>query len=90
MQGRRYSVTCYQQTLDEQLISKWQGPPTTKKPAPAVFNNPNGELEMPNQHIAVCNIIRANKELSKADFSKFMDFAQMYWRQYQSECAQEA
>ncbi|MBY5149907.1 hypothetical protein FP362_17070 [Enterobacter hormaechei] len=61
MQGRRYSVTCYQQTLEEQLISKWQGPPTTKKPAPAVFNNPNGELEMPNQHImalalALCNV----------------------------------
>ena len=46
--------------------------------------------EAAKEHIAVCNIIRANKELSKADFSKFMDFAQMYWRQYQSECDQEA
>jgi hypothetical protein len=60
LQGRRYSVTCYQQTLEEQLISKWQGPPTTKKPAPAVFNIPNGEKEMPNSSImalalAMCN-----------------------------------
>ncbi|MEG8874403.1 hypothetical protein U4S91_12415 [Klebsiella pneumoniae] len=61
MQGRRYSVTCYQQTLEEQLISKWQGPPTTKKPAPAVFNIPNGEKEMQNSSImalalALCNV----------------------------------
>ena len=44
-------------------LIRWQGPPTTKKPAPAVFNNPNGELEMPNQHIialalALCNVER--------------------------------
>ncbi|AVE71888.1 hypothetical protein FMJ45_24680 [Klebsiella michiganensis] len=61
MQGRRYSVTCYQQTLEEQLINKWQGQPTTKKPAPAVFNIPNGEKEMPNSSImalalAMCNV----------------------------------
>jgi len=60
LQGRRYSVTCYQQTLEEQLINKWQGQPTTKKPAPAVFNIPNGEKEMENNHImalalALCN-----------------------------------
>ncbi|EGT5185415.1 hypothetical protein FZI02_08860 [Cronobacter sakazakii] len=61
MQGRRYSVTCYQQTSEEQLISKWQGAPTTKKPAPAVFNIPNGEKEMENSSImalalALCNV----------------------------------
>ncbi|WP_142476704.1 hypothetical protein [Klebsiella grimontii] len=61
MQGRRYSVTCYQQTLEEQLISKWQGPPTTKKPAPAVSNITNGEKEMQNSNImalplALCNV----------------------------------
>ena len=43
------------------MISKWQGPPTTKKPAPAVFNIPNGEKEMPNSSImalalAMCNV----------------------------------
>ena len=42
-------------------MKEWQGPPTTKKPAPAVFNNPNGESEMPNQHImalalALCKV----------------------------------
>ncbi|OFU85360.1 hypothetical protein HMPREF3111_13320 [Proteus sp. HMSC10D02] len=61
MQGRRYSVTCYQQTLEEQLINKWQGPPTTKKPAPAVFNITNGEKEMQNSNImalplALCKV----------------------------------
>ncbi|EIW9589165.1 hypothetical protein E5D08_02370 [Klebsiella pneumoniae] len=61
MQGRRYSVTCYQQTLEEQLINKWQGQPTTKKPAPAVFHIPNGEKEMQNSSImalplALCNV----------------------------------
>ncbi|AXF62164.1 hypothetical protein DVA44_04290 [Leclercia sp. W17] len=61
MQGRRYSFTCYQQTLEEQLINKWQGQPTTKKPAPAVLNIPNGEKEMPNSSImtlalAMCNV----------------------------------
>ncbi|HBW7449826.1 TPA: hypothetical protein MFD55_003275 [Klebsiella pneumoniae] len=60
MQGRRYNVIYYQQTLEKQLISKWQGPPTTKKPAPAVFNITNGEKEMQNNHImalalALCN-----------------------------------
>ncbi|HBX3306360.1 hypothetical protein DMQ72_10550 [Klebsiella quasipneumoniae] len=39
---------------------RWQGPPTTKKPAPAVFNITNGEKEMQNNHImalalALCN-----------------------------------
>ncbi|MBL0793011.1 MULTISPECIES: hypothetical protein [Klebsiella] len=61
MQGRQYSVTCYQPILEKQLLNKWQGPPTTKKPAPAVFNNPNGEKEMQNSSImalalALCNV----------------------------------
>ncbi|MCQ4007154.1 hypothetical protein FK521_09235 [Klebsiella pneumoniae] len=39
---------------------RWQGPPTTKKPAPAVFNITNGEKEMQNSSImalalALCN-----------------------------------
>ncbi|HBX2031920.1 hypothetical protein SQ56_22210 [Klebsiella variicola] len=51
MQGRQYSVTCYQQTLEKQLINKWQGPPTTKKPAPAVFYKTNGESGMSNSNI---------------------------------------
>ncbi|HBR6093153.1 hypothetical protein M2T59_07795 [Klebsiella pneumoniae] len=60
MQGRQYSVTCYQPILEKQLLNKWQGQPTTKKPAPAVFNIPNGEKEMPNSSImalalALCN-----------------------------------
>ncbi|GKM57686.1 hypothetical protein NUBL21997_47720 [Klebsiella pneumoniae] len=42
------------------MLNKWQGQPTTKKPAPAVFNIPNGEKEMPNSSImalalALCN-----------------------------------
>ncbi|HBT0119495.1 TPA: hypothetical protein MA067_001242 [Klebsiella pneumoniae] len=61
MQGRQYSVTCYQPILEKQLLNKWQGQPTTKKPAPAVFNIPNGEKEMPNSSImalalALCNV----------------------------------
>ncbi|MBW5932396.1 hypothetical protein C2U62_09470 [Klebsiella michiganensis] len=61
MQGRQYSVTCYQPTLEKQLINKWQGQPTTKKPAPAVFNITNGEKEMPNSSImalalAMCKV----------------------------------
>ncbi|HAU5696219.1 TPA: hypothetical protein JD339_04305 [Citrobacter freundii] len=69
MQGRRYSVTCYQQTLEEQLISKlirWQGPPTTKKPAPAVFNIPNGEKEMQNSSIMALALALCNAERGQA------------------------
>ncbi|EKS57213.1 hypothetical protein ACVTGW_24185 [Citrobacter freundii] len=66
MQGRRYSVTCYQQTLEEQLISKWQGPPTTKKPAPAVFNIPNGEKEMQNSSIMALALALCNAEQGQA------------------------
>ncbi|HBZ1569956.1 TPA: hypothetical protein MHL23_15955 [Klebsiella pneumoniae] len=45
---------------------RWQGPPTTKKPAPAVFNITNGEKEMQNNHImalalALCNAGRRVK-----------------------------
>jgi len=63
LQGRQYSVTCYQPILGKQLINKWQGQPTTKKPAPAVFNIPNGEKEMQNSSImalalALCNVER--------------------------------
>ncbi|HHS9508517.1 TPA: hypothetical protein ACTW0Y_004436 [Raoultella planticola] len=54
------------------------------------FKDIDDKEEAVKEHVVVCNIIRANKELSRDDFSKFMDFAQMYWRQYQSECAQEA
>jgi hypothetical protein len=43
--------------------------------------------EAAKEHITVCNIICvANKEISRDDYSKFMDFAQMYWRQYQTKC----
>ncbi|HBX8616548.1 TPA: hypothetical protein MII34_21380 [Klebsiella pneumoniae] len=40
---------------------RWQGPPTTKKPAPAVFNITNGEKEMQNSGImalalALCKV----------------------------------
>ncbi|PLM09231.1 hypothetical protein CWN55_28380, partial [Klebsiella pneumoniae] len=61
MQGRQYSVTCYQPILEKQLINKWQGQPTTKKPPPAVFNITNGEKEMQNSNImalplALCNV----------------------------------
>ncbi|HAU5496538.1 TPA: hypothetical protein JD202_02790 [Cronobacter sakazakii] len=41
-------------------MRKWQGLKSAKTAAPAVFNNPNGDQEMPNQHImalalALCN-----------------------------------
>jgi hypothetical protein len=47
--------------LRRKQMKKWQGPPTTKKPAPAVFNIPNGEKEMQNSSImalalALCNL----------------------------------
>ena len=42
-------------------MKEWRGPPTTKKPAPAVFNITNGEKEMQNSGImavalALCKI----------------------------------
>ncbi|MGI4481353.1 hypothetical protein ACR2XL_10830 [Klebsiella pneumoniae] len=42
-------------------MKEWQGPPTTKKPAPAVFNITNGEKEMQNSGImalalALCKV----------------------------------
>ncbi|EPL9528562.1 hypothetical protein ACXDI8_002812 [Klebsiella pneumoniae] len=42
-------------------MKEWQGQPTTKKPAPAVFHIPNGEKEMQNSSImalplALCNV----------------------------------
>ncbi|XVB01527.1 hypothetical protein ACOIPZ_04250 [Citrobacter freundii] len=52
--------------LEEQLISKWQGPPTTKKPAPAVFNIPNGEKEMQNSSIMALALALCNAERGQA------------------------
>ncbi len=42
-------------------MKEWQGQPTTKKPAPAVFNITNGEREMQNSNImalplALCKV----------------------------------
>ncbi|MDI6568926.1 hypothetical protein RRW91_18455 [Klebsiella grimontii] len=42
-------------------MKEWQGQPTTKKPAPAVFHIPNGEKEMQNSSImalalALCKV----------------------------------
>ncbi|HBX7662623.1 TPA: hypothetical protein MIG33_20435 [Klebsiella pneumoniae] len=73
----------YQQTLEKQLISKWQGPPTTKKPAPAVFNITNGEKEMQNNHImalalALCNAGTNSRvtipRLTGKEFRELLDF----------------
>ena len=61
MQGRRYSVICYQPILEKQLINKWQGQPTTKKPAPTVFNIPNGEKEMQNSSIMALALALRNR-----------------------------
>ena len=48
------------------MINKWQGQPTTKKPAPAVFNIPNGEKEMPNSSIMALALALRNIEAGQA------------------------
>jgi len=48
------------------LINKSQGQPTTKKPAPAVFNIPNGEKEMQNKGIMALALALRNVEQGQA------------------------
>ncbi|MCU8697762.1 hypothetical protein [Enterobacter cloacae] len=70
--------------LEKQLINKWQGQPTTKKPAPTVFNIPNGEKEMQNSSImalplALCNVEQGQPVKVPAMTGKKFHFL-MKWR----------
>jgi hypothetical protein len=52
--------------LRRAVDQQWQGPPTTKKPAPAVFNIPNGEKEMQNSSIMALALALCNAERGQA------------------------
>ncbi|OAA08339.1 hypothetical protein LT23_02091 [Klebsiella pneumoniae] len=59
-------------------MKEWQGQPTTKKPAPAVFNITNGEKEMPNSSIMALALAMCNVEQGQAVKVPAMDGSNLH------------